>query len=109
LIKARLRRACWLDRRGFRQGRRKRGEKLPEICEKHGVKHILISYGLQKQGQLAITMGIFGLWRSIGMAWSEGEGTRYQLRLMTIKASREVGTHRPALVRCHRQERRTCV
>lgn len=80
-------------------GRRKRGDKLPELCDLYGVKHVLISPKLKQKGQMAIAMALFACWQGIGIAWGEANSSRFQLQLVSILGKHEVGTHRPALHR----------
>jgi len=80
------------------KGRGKRGDKLPEICAVHGLRHLIIRERIIHRGFRFLLHAIIGAWPHIVEACAE-DGLRYQLQLLTVRGKHEVGTVRVALSR----------
>jgi hypothetical protein len=80
-------------------GRKKRGDKLPELCQAWGVKHVLISRKLQQRGRLSCALAVLATWPGIGLARYEDGVIGYLLRLVDVRKGKEVGPHRAGLFR----------
>lgn len=79
------------------QGRKKKGDKLPELCAKYQLTHVLVSATLKQKGLQYMTFAIVGAWHGIVAAHQE-DTLRFHLRLVNT-TKLEVGAHRASLVR----------
>jgi len=79
------------------QGRQTKGDKLPELCEKYEITHVLLSGKLCDKGREVITFAIFSIWPKIRQAYEEPS---LRFRLTTAKCHKnEVGDYRITLER----------
>lgn len=77
------------------QGRGTKGDKLPELCEKHGITHILVSGKLAARGLEVVAFAILGVWPMIRHACEESS---LRFRLTTACGHKhEVGEYRFSL------------
>lgn len=81
------------------QGRKKRGDKLPEICLKEGLPHVLVSQGLKARGLKWLTLSLVCLLTNIETALADKRTLRFKLRLVKLKGQKEVGDYRLGLYR----------
>ena len=80
------------------KGRKKRGDKLPELCRKHNLTHILIGSRLKEKGQRHITFAILGAWPSVLSAY-EDDALRFKLCFVATRSPGEIGEYRVCLRR----------
>lgn len=77
------------------RGRKKQGDKLPEICMKNKIKNLVLSPSIQKEGLADIAVAIFACWDKIYLAATETpDCIQYQLELVDLRGLAEVGNKR---------------
>lgn len=86
------------------QGRKKRGDKLPELCEKYCLTHVLVTAPVKARGIKFITMALLGVWTNLIEAIGDS-CLRFKLHLQRAARS-EVGEHRLCLSRNPRKPAR---
>lgn len=81
------------------KGRKKRGDKLPELCQAHGIKYALLNSRVQKEGFKAMAMAIWASWNGLYHAATEACNTfHYQIESQQT-GKHEVGDFRYRVVR----------
>jgi hypothetical protein len=76
-----------------KRGGRKKGEKLPIVCQQHGVTHIMIGPSLHDQPSFAKAQAIISLWDQIALLPDAPPGSAYLLSV--TKAGRAQLSLRP--------------
>lgn len=80
------------------QGRKKRGDKLPALCEKYRLTHVLVTHPVMARGLSFITFALLGAWSKV-LAASNDPCLRFKLQLVPLQGKNEVGDHRVGLFR----------